>query len=142
MFKKRLILYILLITLCVTFVFINKKTPTLETPNKKYQILLANTEELRIKGLSNKKELEKNKIMLFVFEKEEIVGIWMKEMLFNIDIVYVDENWKVVNYFDDVSPNTYPNIFYSSSPVKYVIEMNNGERLASGIDKGVKLYYK
>lgn len=142
MFKKRLILYILLITLCATLIIVNKKTPTLETPNKKYQILLANTEELRIKGLSNKKELEKNKIMLFIFEKPETVGIWMKDMLFNIDIVYVDENWNVINYFDNVSPSTYPNIFYSSSSAKYVIEMNSGERLESGIDKGVKLYYK
>jgi uncharacterized membrane protein (UPF0127 family) len=142
MFKKRLILYILLITLFITLIIVNKKTPTLKTPNKNYQILLANTEELRIKGLSNKKELEKNKIILFIFEKPETIGIWMKDMLFNIDIVYVDENWNVINYFDNVSPSTYPNIFYSSSSAKYVIEMNSGERLESGIDKGVKLYYK
>jgi len=80
--------------------------------------------------------------MLFVFDKTSIVGIWMKDMLFDIDIVYVDENCIVVDYFDNVSPSSYPKIYYPSVPTKYVIEMNSGARLKSGIDKGTQLYYK
>jgi uncharacterized membrane protein (UPF0127 family) len=140
--KKRLILLILLVVCIILVVFIKNKDPLLKTPKQNYQVILADTEELRVKGLSNRNELEKNKIMLFVFEKKDFVGIWMKDMLFNIDIVYVDENWTVINYFDDIAPSTYPSIYYSLSPAKYVIEMNSGERIRSGIDKGVKLYYK
>jgi uncharacterized membrane protein (UPF0127 family) len=63
-------------------------------------------------------------------------------MLINIDIVYLDDDWTVINYFDDVAPNTYPTIYYPERLAKYVIEMPTGQRLKSGLDKGVKVYYK
>ena len=142
MLKKRLTLSILLVASIILVVFIKDSDQILKTPKQNYHVILANTEELRVKGLSDRKELEKNNVMLFTFDKPQNVGIWMKDMLFNIDIVYADENWNVINYFDDVAPSTYPSVFYPASPAMYVIEMNTGDRLRSGIDKGVKLYYK
>ncbi len=141
---KRIVKIILIILFIVlAFNFINStKDMSLKTPNGRYSVLLANTDELRTRGLSGKESLGKKEVMLFTFERPGIYGIWMKDMLMNIDIVFLDENMEVINYYDDVSPSTYPSIFYPEQNSMYVIEMASGERIKAGLEKGVKVYYK
>ena len=107
-----------------------------------YNVLLSNTNESRTQGLSGRQNLPDDTVMLFAFDVPGRLGFWMKDMLFPIDIIFLDENMKVVNYFDNVKPETYPNVFYSESDSKYVIEMNAGQRENKKIDKGMEIYYK
>ena len=77
-------------------------------------------------GLSFRESLAIDAGMLFVFEKPDKHGIWMKDMNFPLDIIWLDENFKVVNFKKDVSPDTFPTAFTPSSPALYVIETNTG----------------
>jgi len=141
--KKKTILFIIcILLLTVGFISHNYKKSTLKTPNGSYHIKLADNEELRTKGLSGMSKLDKDTFMLFTFDEVGNHGIWMKDMLFNIDIIYLDKDWVVINYYDDVSPGTYPTVFYPERPASYVLEMNSGDRIKSGIDKNTKVYYK
>lgn len=51
-------------------------------------VLLADTELKRIRGLSRRKTIGADG-MLFVFPREDFHGIWMKEMVFPIDILWL-----------------------------------------------------
>lgn len=99
----------------------------------KLKILLADSEEERIMGLSYKKHLEQDKGMLFVFNKEEKHGIWMKDMYFSIDIIWLDSKFQVVDFVSDVQPQSYPNVFKPKKTAKYVLEVNSGFIKENGI---------
>ena len=80
----------------------------------------------RQRGLSFRESLATDAGMLFVFEKPDKHGIWMKDVSFPLDIVWLDESFRVVNFKKDVSPDTFPTVFISTSPALYVIEANAG----------------
>jgi len=135
--KKGIILGSMVIVLVILgIVFFDKSN---EIKEKKFQTIkindiflnveIADTDKERIKGLSGRKNLEENKGLLFVFDTEGYHGIWMKEMNFNIDIAWLDKNKKIIHIEKNVSPNTYPKVFYSFDKDKptldlYVLETN------------------
>lgn len=140
--KKTVIYIFFLLILSILVLNYKNKENTIKTPNKIYKVLISNTEQKRMTGLSNTKNLNKDTVMLFIFEKPDIYGIWMKDMLYPIDIVYLDDKMNVVSFFDNVKPSSYPEIFYPEEKSKYIIEMNAGERIESGLYKKTKVYYK
>jgi uncharacterized protein len=87
---------------------------------------VANNPVTRAKGLSDRAYINKDQGMLFVFLETDIYGFWMKDMKFPIDILWINENQKVIGMQKNVSPNTYPTSFYPPNPVKYVIETPGG----------------
>jgi len=50
----------------------------------------------------------------------------MKDMQFAIDILWIDENKKIVDITHNAVPESYPSIFQPNSPTKYVLEVNAG----------------
>ena len=82
---------------------------------------IAATEEARIKGLSGRTELRTSG-MLFVFDTSDYHGIWMKNMKFPIDIIWIDESLTVVKVDKGVRPDSYPKTFRPPVPVRYIIE--------------------
>lgn len=99
----------------------------------KLKILLANTEEKRILGLSGKDHLDPDQGMLFMFGENGNHGMWMKDMKFSVDIVWLDGKFQVVDFVSDVAPESYPNVFKPKKPAKYVLEVNSGFIKANGI---------
>lgn len=80
----------------------------------------------RIKGLSGVDNFLDFDAMLFVFEKEGKHGIWMKDMLMPLDIIWLDANKQIVHLEKNVSPDSYPKSFNPGSNAKYVIETKAG----------------
>ena len=104
-------------------------------------VLLADTELKRIRGLSGKNSIGADG-MLFVFPEEDFHGIWMKDMVFPIDLIwlrrtqtnvnctraYADKGscLKVVDIKENVQPGTFPEVFYPREKARYVLEVNTG----------------
>jgi len=107
--------------------------------NSPLKVAIANTVETREKGLSGIEKLPDNHSLLFVFPENERYGIWMKGMKFPIDIIWLNENLKVVYFKDNVQPSTYPAIFYPPVDARYVLETNTGFIEERGIQEGTKL---
>lgn len=105
----------------------NQQLKTLKIGNKTILIEVVATEKERENGLSNRPSLPTDTGMLFVFDQPAIYHFWMKEMNFPIDIVWLDENYKVVDLSKDLKPETYPKTFSSQAPVLYVLELNAGK---------------
>lgn len=64
--------------------------------------------------------------MLFVFPKDGTYSFWMKDMLFAIDIIWLDANARVVFAAEHVVPESYPAIFTPHTAARYVLELPAG----------------
>ena len=80
--------------------------------------------------------------MLFVFAEADRYGFWMKDMLFSIDMFWLDDKGQVVHLEEDVSPETYPDVFYPMVPARFVLETNAGFALEHSITIGTPLVLK
>jgi len=103
-----------------------------------YLFLLADTPEERSKGLSGADSLPANTVLLFSYENADGCGVWMKDMKFPIDIVWIDENFNVIYFTEGLSPATYPKTFFPVSQCKYFIEAEEGFIQANDIHMGSK----
>ncbi len=87
---------------------------------------LASTEAERERGLGGSFYLDDNKGMLFVFDSLGNPQIWMKDMIYPLDIAWLGSDFTIVHEEKNVSPSTYPETFGSDVPSKYVLEVNAG----------------
>jgi uncharacterized membrane protein (UPF0127 family) len=106
-------------------------SPTLETARIKidgiiFNVLVADTKEERVKGLSGRTGLDARQGMLFVFPDNDQHSIWMKDMKFPIDIIWISENLRIVDIKRDASPESYPESFTNVWPARYVLELSAG----------------
>ena len=98
---------------------------------------VAATTEKQTKGLSGRTNL--NGGMLFVFERSEKYGIWMKDMNFAIDIIWLDENKEIVTIQENATPESYPKTFFPSRPSRYVLEVKAGTASSENLSVGQTL---
>ncbi len=92
----------------------------------KIPIYLADTEDKRIKGLGGLSSIPRGYGMFFIFDSSGYQSIWMKDMLFSVDIIWIDENNKIVHIEKNISPDTYPKIFTAPAKARFVLELNAG----------------
>lgn len=110
------------------------RLPTVMINGERFEVELAITPEERAKGLMFREELEKNRGMLFVFEEEQALSFWMKNTSIALSIAYISANGVIIDILDmepyDLS------LVPSSQPVKYALEVNQGEFRRRGIRPG------
>lgn len=74
-------------------------------------------------GLSNTSPLADQTGLLFVFADEDRYGMWMKDMNYALDIIWIDDDLTVVHVEENVTPDTYPKVFSSPEPARFVLEV-------------------
>lgn len=77
-------------------------------------------------GLSGTRALAESQGMLFTHERDDFWGIWMKEMNYPIDILWLDTSRQVVHIETGVDPSTFPQVFTPPVPARYVLEVAAG----------------
>lgn len=108
----------------------------------KFTARIADTDASRIKGLSGTDSLPRDHAMVFIFEENTRHGIWMKDMNYSIDIVWLDEAKQVVDYVTNVPPSSYPNkSFFPREDARYVVELNSGVVKDKGIKVGQVAFF-
>ena len=115
-------------------------TPMMHIGEVPIRVDIANTREELIQGLSGKDNLGAVNGLLFVFPETKNHAIWMKDMNFPIDIVWISEDLVVINVERNVSPETYPTTFKPNSPARYALETEAGFTNTVGIQKGQKVW--
>ncbi|MDD4990560.1 MAG: DUF192 domain-containing protein [Candidatus Pacebacteria bacterium] len=100
---------------------------------------IAKTKTQRTKGLMFRENLPSDRAMLFVFEKEGIYSFWMKNCKIPLDIIWLDENYRVVAIKANNQPcpaiGDCPSIS-SGVSAKYVLEINAGLANQIGLTEG------
>lgn len=94
--------------------------------NAEFRVEIVRTAEQVRRGLGGREDLSPDTGMWFDFGTENKWGIWMKDMKFPIDIVWLDKNLEVVTTEKNVSPKTFPKTFYPSRSASYVLELPSG----------------
>lgn len=92
--------------------------------------------ESRIRGLSGRELLLENFGLLFIFPESDFHGIWMKEMKFPIDIIWLNREKQIVDLAIDVPPDSYPQVFYPREKALFVLEILAGTAQKIGIKVG------
>jgi hypothetical protein len=87
-------------------------------------------------GLGGRDGLAPNTGMLFVFPKPADHSFWMKDMKFPIDIVWIDQNKRIVGFEKSIPAESYPEPFSSKVPVPYVLEIPAGTIESEKIEIG------
>jgi|GEM_PF-1098105 len=90
----------------------------------------------RANGLSNRKTLYNKNGMLFVFDKIGSHSFWMKDMLIPIDMIFFDDNWKIVLIESNLQASSFPTTFGGSIKSQYILEINANEAQAYGLNVG------
>jgi len=103
------------------------------------KVEIVRTEAERERGLSGRESVSGDYGMLFVFSSSDIYGFWMKDMMVPIDIFWLDPQGHVVSIAKEVATSTYPNVFYPSAPVRYVLETAAGFANLHNIATGTPL---
>jgi uncharacterized protein len=91
-----------------------------------FHLKVADTDAARIKGLSDRASLPQNQGMLFDFKTLGDWRIWMIDMHFNLDILWLNDSGKIVYIKQNARPDSYPEVFHANTPSRYVIELPAG----------------
>jgi uncharacterized protein len=143
--KKRWIIVGAVFTLLLTIGIWHSttKTTTLHVTNgdtiKNYKLSKAVTPEQQERGLSGTSAMAKTVGLLFIFKDYKEQCFWMKDMKYNLDIIWTDAQKRITRIEKNLSPNTYPSSYCAKG--QYVIELNAGEADKSGMQKGQTLSF-
>lgn len=102
-----------------------------------FKARIADSPAEREKGLSGTPHLGQDQALLFIYDTDDRWSIWMKDMNFAIDIVWLDKSKKVVHIVKNAQPESYPHESFSpSGPARYVVEFVAGTVDAKKINIG------
>ncbi len=132
--------------------FINKKWPEAQliTPNGppiKVSWAISITE--KVNGLSNleSKKMNKDQGLVFFYTKDQDRVFWMPETFFNLDIIFLDKNFKIVGLEENIKhfkkrvpDNDIPRTKAHYS--RHVLELHAGQAKKLGLKKGITLKWK
>lgn len=88
------------------------------------KVTVADDYEERIQGLSGVTELDEFEGKLFIFDEAGQHGIWMKDMLIPLDIIWFNDDLEVIHIEENVTPDTFPDVYLPDEPARFVLEMN------------------
>jgi len=102
-----------------------------------YHVRMADTEDELEKGLSGVKKLDNDEGLLMKFSSDNTWGIWMKDMLIPLDIIWLDSDKKVVHIVENAKPELSTSVTYFPKQLsRYVIEIPSGSVKRFGIKTG------
>lgn len=78
------------------------------------------------KGLSGRTQLDDKRAMVFIFGESGQHCIWMKDMRFDLDILWLNEQKEIVHIKQGATPSSYPNEFCPEHAARYVVEVPAG----------------
>jgi uncharacterized membrane protein (UPF0127 family) len=106
--------------------------------NHKFLVEIADTKAKRELGLGNKDDLCEECGMLFIFDDKKSRVFWMKDMRFDIDIIWIEDE-AIVDIVENVSHKDPEKKIYSPKNIDKVLELPAGsvEKFGIIVDNGV-----
>ena len=129
MFRKSFS-YLLLLLLLISFFSCTSHSPanleevTMKLKNQTITVELARSSLERQTGLMNRKKMDMDHGMLFVFEEAAPRSFWMKNTLIPLSIAFMDGEGIILNieYMEPLNLASIP----SAGPAMYALEVNLG----------------
>ena len=104
------------------------------------QVELARTDKQRARGLMFRRDLPRDRGMLFVFDESSEHPFWMHETLIALDLIYLGDDRRVVGVVANAEPRTdTPRTV--GKPSRYVVEVSGGEAAAHAVGPGTRAVF-
>ncbi len=100
-----------------------------------FRVELALTPEQRAQGLMYRESLDDDAGMLFIYDLERPVMMWMKNTLVPLDMLFLARDGEVLGMAEDAVPQS-ETIIPSNDPVKAVLELKAGTVARLGLKPG------
>lgn len=100
-----------------------------------FSIEMATTEEEKQTGLMYRKELADGKGMLFDFNPEQEVSMWMKNTYVSLDMIFIRADGRILRIAENTEPMS-TKIISSRGPARAVLEVVAGTAQKYGIRVG------
>jgi len=104
-------------------------------------VYLAMNNEQRARGLMHVRSLPQTTGMLFVYESDGYLSIWMKNTYIPLDIVFARADGSVSSIEYDAEPLSLRSM-QALEPVRYVLELNAGVAEKLSIDRYSRLEWE
>ena len=102
---------------------------------------IADTEELRTRGLMFRHFLPPDKAMLFDYQKPRPVAMWMKNTNISLDMLFIREDGTIAAIAEDTVPQSLDTISVQE-PVRGVLELAAGTVKRLGLRPNDKVYHR
>lgn len=92
------------------------------------EIEIADTEDLRVQGLMHRTQLAESQGMLFVYPDQAVRGVWMKNTLLPLDVLFLSADGKIVSILHRLTPCAKEpcTVYTSTTDAMYMLEVNAG----------------
>ena len=118
--------------------------PWVEVGGHRYAVEVSDDDAKRARGLMFRDALADDQGMLFIHDAEQPQAYWMKNTRIPLDILYFDDDRRLVSQQRAVPPcslgdacPSYP----SNAPARYVLELNAGEAERIGLKDGAEMSF-
>lgn len=92
------------------------------------KIEIADTADLRKNGLMHRTQLPKDYGMLFIYPRPAEQGVWMKNTLISLDVIFISTDSKIVAILENLPPCDHDpcKVYTSTIQANYMLEMQAG----------------
>ena len=123
------------------YTFSNEKIDvSIYNKNITFNVEVAKTIEERRIGLMYRKKLLNNEGMLFIFPREKIIQLWMKNTYIPLDVIFISENKVIVDIKKNMEKLS-ETIVKSKVKSRYALEFNAGLINKLDIEIGDKILF-
>lgn len=124
---------------------VDGKTISANIGDKSLKLVVAATPESMISGYSNKPCPKEGEGMIFIYPKEEPLFFWMKDVNYQLDILFFDSMMNLVDHFTmdacgNIKDEELPR-YESSKPARFAVEVPGGWCKSNGIDRNCRLKF-
>ena len=142
--KKLVVIIVLILLIFVLFMVLAQKENIEKIKevcfeNKCFEVEIAKDKAL---GLMNREVLDGG--MLFVYNQERFISIWMKNMKIPIDIIWLNKDKEVVHLVENAQPCITEKCesFKSNKKAQYILEVNAGQIQENNVQLGNQVEFK
>jgi uncharacterized protein len=103
-----------------------------------FSVELAVTDEQRARGLMFRRSLPEGQGMLFKFEPDQVIQMWMRNTYIPLDMIFIRSDGRISRIAENTKPES-DNIISSGAPARGVLEVIAGTARKLGIAPGDKV---
>ena len=135
-------IYLIFNSFLISFYTFSNETIEVSIYNKNitFNVEVAKTIEERRTGLMYRKKLLNNEGMLFIFPREKIIQLWMKNTYIPLDVIFISKNKVIVDIKKNMEKLS-ETIVKSKVRSRYALEFNAGLINKLDIEIGDKVLF-
>jgi len=109
-----------------------------------FTVEVAETLKQQARGLMYRPSLGEKEGMLFIFSKPDLHGMWMKNMNFSLDIIWLNSSYEITEMRENIAPCQSNNCisYGGASTSLYVLEFPAGTIKKNGLKIGDNIKIK